>query len=63
MTDANYVDDLALLANTPAKAKSLLLSLEQIKQSSFVLNKKVVSPLYEVSSRHVHITRQQYLIY
>ena len=28
MTDANYADDLALPANTPAKAESLLHSLE-----------------------------------
>ena len=29
MTDANYADDLVLLINIPARAKSLLLSLEQ----------------------------------
>ena len=29
MTDADYIDDLALLSNTPARAKSLLHSLEQ----------------------------------
>ena len=30
ITDVDYVDDLALLANTPVQAKSLLHSLEQI---------------------------------
>ena len=29
MTDAHYADDIALLANTPAQAKTLLHSLEQ----------------------------------
>ena len=29
MTDVDYIDDLVLLANTPAQAKSQLLSLEQ----------------------------------
>ena len=29
ITDADYADDLVLLANTPAEAKSLLHSLEQ----------------------------------
>ena len=29
MTDTDYTDDLVLLANTPAQAKSLLHSLEQ----------------------------------
>ena len=29
ITDADYTDDLVLLANTPAQAKSLLHSLEQ----------------------------------
>ena len=29
MTDADYADDVALLTNTPAKAETLLLSLEQ----------------------------------
>ena len=29
ITDVDYTDDIALLANTPAQAKSLLLSLEQ----------------------------------
>ena len=30
MIDADYADDLAFLVNTPAKAKSLLHSLEQV---------------------------------
>ena len=29
MADADYIDDLAFLPNTPAQAKSLLSSLEQ----------------------------------
>ena len=29
ITDANYADDIALLANTPAQAESLLHSLKQ----------------------------------
>ena len=54
MTDAVYADDLALPENTPAKAGFLLHSIQQvalvsmwtqIKQSSCVLNKKVLSPL------------------
>ena len=42
MTDADYADDLALLANTSAQAKSLLHSLEhEHKQYKIpVLNKK-----------------------
>ena len=30
MTDADYVDDIALLADTPVQAESLLHSLEQV---------------------------------
>ena len=39
MTDADYVDDLALLTNTPAQAESLMHSLKQAAGSiSFHVN-------------------------
>ena len=38
MTNADYSDDLTLLVNTPAQAKSLLLRLEQASGGSCVLN-------------------------
>ena len=55
MTDADYVDDLALLTNTPAQAKSQVLGKSkqqealvstwtQIKQCSYVLSKMEPSP-------------------
>ena len=34
MTDANYVDDLALLTNTPAQAESQLHSIEQAAEGT-----------------------------
>ena len=55
-TDMDYTDDIALLANTPAQAQSLLHSLEQAadgiglhvntdkKKSSRALIKEVTSP-------------------
>ena len=56
ITDADYIDDIALLANTPTQGKSLQHSLEQSavgiglhvnadKRSTFILIKKVTSPL------------------
>ena len=53
ITDTIYTDDLRLLTNTPTQAESLLHNLEQvlasiwmqIKQSSWVLNKKELSAL------------------
>ena len=56
MTEADYVNDIAFLANTPAQAESLLYSQEsklqetldnswkQIKQSSCVLNEREPFP-------------------
>ena len=39
MIDADYTDDLALLANTPAQGEFLLCSLEQVAESiSLYLN-------------------------
>ena len=60
ITDTDYADDLALLANTPAQAESLLHTLEQvvewifsiwthIKPSTWVLDKKELSPLLVAS--------------
>ena len=56
MTDADYTNDLALLANTPTQAESLLYNLEKaaggigsmwmhIKQGICVLKRKEPSPL------------------
>ena len=52
ITDADYADDIALLANTPAQAESLLHSLEraaggiglQSKQNTWTLIKEVTFP-------------------
>ena len=58
ITDADNMDDLALPANTPAQAKSLLLSLKlevsvstwnQKKQSSWVLNEMALSSHYRAN--------------
>ena len=52
ITDADYANDIPLLANTPAQAKSLLHSLEQAaggigfqtRQNTYALIKEVTSP-------------------
>ena len=51
ITDSDYTDNITVLANTPAKAESLLHSVKQPaggianKQSVYVLNEKEQSPL------------------
>ena len=69
ITDADYADDIALLANTPTQAKSLLHSLEQIaggiglhvnadKMEYMCFNQK--GYISEIS-RQVHLPWKQYL--
>ena len=76
MADADFVNDLVLLANTSAQAELLLCSPEeqqkalvstwtQIKQRSWVLTEKDLYPLQVQTSeisKQVHIPQQLYLI-
>ena len=58
MTDADYTDDLALLANTPGKAKTLLYSLEQAAKS-ISLNMKT-NKTGSMCLKYFHLTLQVY---
>ena len=61
ITDADYADDIVLLANTPAHAESLLSSLERAvagiglhvksdkRENTFALIKEATSPHWRVS--------------
>ena len=72
-TDAEYADDIAFRANTPARAKTLLHSLKQppqalasmsmqSKRNTFVLIKEATKGWGFESSGLVHLLRKQYLI-
>ena len=76
ITDEDYTDDIAFLANTPAKAESQLQSLEQTtgimsphvkpKQNRCALIKEVTSLHQRWSSEtngQVNLTQKQRLIY